>query len=288
MDVTLTLKCNNKCNFCPRKKYLKIIAAHSKKEIFSDIKKTRKESNVIVLSGGEVTLLKDLKEIVLFCRKNKFLRVGIITNGRTLSDINFAKKLVFWGINDFGVSIYSHDKKIHDRITKSNGSLNQTKRGIANMITLSKLFPIDVRINLVLNYWNYKSISKTLKVLYSWGARSFTIAEQIIISKKTKHLSIQKIKACLDKVKKIRLPGASLHFRGFAPCFLHNKVILRRMDPFIKLETYEIDTTIKKRNQKHKYINKFKDLFQRLPRCKDCRYLNQCIGIQKAYLNYED
>jgi molybdenum cofactor biosynthesis enzyme MoaA len=291
MDVTLTLKCNNNCTFCPRKDYLKIIACGSLKEIYQDTTETRRRANKIILSGGEPTVFKELWSTLDLCRQKGFREVGIITNGRRLKDMDFAMRLTQAGIKDFAISLYSYNEKIHDRITRKPGSASQTIAGILNTLRLCQRYNMSLRINIVLNYWNVLDIPTTLQRLFLLGARNFTIAEQIIVDKKSKHLSLQEVKNFLSSVRKINLEGARLVLRGFPLCFLSNHqilsrkgFILREKDPLIILEEQEVDSLVKEEEKKGRYFSKFKKLFTRIDRCHSCIAKNTCLGVQKAYL----
>lgn len=289
MDITATLKCNNNCVFCPRQDYLRLIACQSTKEIYRDIEKARQASDNIVFSGGEVTTLKEIWKIIDFARKLNFKKIGIITNGRKLQDFDFASRLGAFGVNDVAISIYSIDDKVHDGVTRRKGSCQETKNGIINMLKLSKKYGISLRINLVLNFWNYHDILSTLSRLSSMGINNLTVAEQIIIHKESKYLSFQKIKKFLRRVKQLRLKGVRLCLRGFCASFFNDKfydsngLIIKKSNPLIILETHEVDTLVKKSSSKNEYLKKFKMLFRRIEKCKDCFLNSSCPGIQKAY-----
>jgi len=291
MDITSTLKCNNDCIFCPRQEYLKIIACRSLKDIYKDIEETRKRSKRIVLSGGEITLLEGLRGIIDFCKKKNFREIGIITNGRKLKDLNFARRLIIAGVKDFAVSLYSFNEKIHDLITRTKGSCKETKKGIANILKLSSEYDIALRVNIVLNYWNYREVTKTLDKLISLGVKNFIVAEQIIIDKKTKHLSLKEIVKFLKNIREIELNGSRVCLRGFSSClfgddlfFIRDEIILKRKDPFIISERHGVDTLVKDNRKKSRYLEKFEKLFAKTQRCKSCLFENRCLGIQKAYL----
>ncbi|MBU1076789.1 MAG: radical SAM protein [Spirochaetes bacterium] len=291
MDITLTLKCNNNCVFCPRKDYLKTIACTSLKEAYNDIRKMRLLHEEIVLSGGEVTLLDELPAIISFCQELGFKNIGIITNGRPLKNIKLAEKYILAGVKDFAVSIYSVDDTIHDLITRNKGSGQDSKRGLANLLRLSVRYPINIRVNIVLNYWNHKDINNTLKALYAAGVRNFILAEQVIMRKKDKHLSLEQITRSLAGIRTLKLNNTRLVLRGFPLCLpetpdrsVPEGLILKEKDPLILLEKHEVDTLIKERSRKQKYLKKFEHLFVKVKKCRNCDWKNNCKGFQKLYL----
>ncbi|MBN1899357.1 MAG: radical SAM protein [Spirochaetes bacterium] len=290
MDITLTLKCNNYCVFCPRKDFLKAIVCRSQKEIYSDIEKIRRKTDNIALSGGEVTLMSNLPEIISFCKEKGFKEIGIITNGRALKNKRLARDLIQYGVRDFAVSVYSFNNRIHDRITGRSGSGSDTKKGLLNLIQLSRQYPVSIRVNIVLNYWNHQDIHRTLEALYACGVRNFIVAEQVIMDKDSKHLSLNEIKKDLEQIRNIPLRDTRLVLRGFPICLLKGKkvlvpegFVLKESDPLVILEKHEVDTLIKEKSRKSRYLRKFSRLFTRIKPCESCEYAQICMGIQKAY-----
>lgn len=291
MDATITLKCNNNCIFCPRKDYLSIIASHSLRSVYADIINTRERSEKITLSGGEITVMDEIWDILAFCRQKRFKNIGIISNGRKLKSKKFTKALIEAGVNDFAISIYSLTAAVHDHITRKPGSCKETKRAVRNLLELCGEYDISLRVNLVLNVWNAEDILKTIKGLASWGVRQFIVAEQIIIHRETKHLSLKAIKDFLMKVKGLEFRDTYLYLRGFAPCLIGkndrvvgSSIILKDSVPRIVLEPYEVGTLVKERTKKERYMRKFKNAFGKIAVCKDCLLVSTCPGIQKAYM----
>ncbi len=291
MDVTLTTNCNNNCCFCPRHTYLKTVACKTSEDRYNDIKNTRKTTDKIVLSGGEITILKELWKIIDFCKKINFKEICVITNARRLKDYDFAKRMVLSGVKDFAVSLYSTDEKVHDSITRSKGSCKETKQGIVNLLRLASDHDINLRVNFVLNYWNIKDLSDTLNEVFNWGVENFILAEQIIVGNKSEHLILKEIIGFLDDIRKIDLKGVRICLRGFPLClFKRDKPIYERecvvkyKNPFIVLEKQNVDTLVKESRQKIKYLLEFKKLFTFTAKCNNCFYKQHCLGIQKAYL----
>lgn len=286
MDITLTLSCNNNCIFCPREEYLSIISCKSKKNIYSQIKKTRQKSDKITLSGGEVTLMDKIIEMVSFCRQQNFKVIGIITNGRKLKDKKFAEKIIKAGVNDFAVSLYSCKPSIHDKVTRIKGSCLESKKGLKNLISLQEEYAIFLRVNLVFNRENRSDIFFTLERLQEMGVRSFIVAEQIILNKSKNHLNLTDIKKFLSELKKSNLRNSYICLRGFADCLISepfSKRVLREKNPRIVLEPYCLDTLVEKEVKKREYLSRFSNLFIKTERCLKCASGEGCLGLQKAY-----
>lgn len=292
MDITVTTMCNNDCLFCPKDDYLSLISRNTLKDIYQSIITTRNFSENIALSGGEITIFKKICDIIKFCKKLGFKRISVITNGRKLNDLNFAVDLIACGVNDFAVSIYSFNDFIHDKITRVSGSCVETKQGISNLILLKKKFDINVRVNLVLNFWNIADTLDTLKRLYSLGIKNYILAEQIQIGQEIRELQLIKIKDFFKKILSLSLKTAKITIKGFAHCFfedvlLKNKknsgIILKVCDPEIIFEAQNMDTFVYDCKNRSIYLKKIKKLYRKKQECHMCYFSKNCMGIQISY-----
>jgi len=163
--LRITKLCNNNCLFCldadNRSDFL-IGMAKVEKEI---IKARKSKYNKLVISGGEPTLHPKLFEIIKLARKNKFEKIQIITNGRRFADVKFALECIKVGINEFTLSLHSHDSKIQDKLYGGKGFGLQAQKGLANLVKFSKIakIPIIINIDIVVNKLNIKSLLHTIK-----------------------------------------------------------------------------------------------------------------------------
>lgn len=134
--LPITYKCNNRCSWCyakneaPNKKELYISNEDLFLNFLSDLGVGK-----IVLIGGEPTLYKNIHNLINKFRK-KNIRVGMVSNGRRLSDYGFCKKLKDVGISSTTVSIEGSKDYLHDGITNINGSFKQSIAGLENLIDL--------------------------------------------------------------------------------------------------------------------------------------------------------
>lgn len=290
VDITVTLKCNNDCVFCPRRGYLKAVACGSPREIRRGLERTRRQSAKVVLSGGEVTLMPDLPGLIAFCRRLGFGEIGVITNGRALKERGLAEKLIRSGADDFAVSVYSTRSAVHDSVTRRPGSCRETLSGLANLLRLSRIYPVQIRVNMVLNFWNHRDIPASVRELYRRGVRNFIIAEQVIINRKFPSLSLKEVKAALKKIVRLDLGNTRLVLRGFPFCAVpegglsgEGGLVIKKQNPFLLMEKHEADTLAGESSRKTRYLKRFSRLFVKNEKCRDCPWSFCCQGIQKAY-----
>jgi MoaA/NifB/PqqE/SkfB family radical SAM enzyme len=127
VQLDLTYRCNERCVHC----YLD----HDDHGEMStaEIKKLLKELAdagvfILVLSGGEIMLRKDIFEILEYARELTFC-IKLKTNAMLIGD-HEADRIRELGVESVQVSIYSHRAEVHDAITKVQGSLERSVKAI--------------------------------------------------------------------------------------------------------------------------------------------------------------
>ncbi len=109
------------------------------------------------LTGGEIFLRSDIFKIIEYARSLN-LRVFLLTNASLITE-EIARKLRKLNIAELSVSIYSLDPEIHDRITKRQGALERTLRGLS----YAKAQGIRIMVKTPLmecNKYSYKDLKK--------------------------------------------------------------------------------------------------------------------------------
>jgi len=159
----ICFSCNNNCVSCVTN-YDK----SDKKMHFSldDVKKIidsfDKDTNIIDYNGGEPTLRKDLLEIIRYTRERfPDAYIQLLTNGRMFYYGNYVEKFRKCGIGKirFMITIYGHNEKVHDAITRAPGSFRETVAGIRNLIGSG--FDVEVRIIITkMNYRHFPQIAR--------------------------------------------------------------------------------------------------------------------------------
>jgi len=141
-------ECNNNCIFCCDLEFKKNKNIDRK----PSIKKSSIKSNRILLCCGEPTGLNAIIEKVKYL-KTKYQIIAMATNGRRLKDIQFTDELFRSGIDEILISLHGHNAKVHDRITRVEGSFSETVEGIKNAVAFAKKQKnknLKIVINLVL------------------------------------------------------------------------------------------------------------------------------------------
>ncbi len=263
----MTSKCNNNCIMCTRKVLLTgDYGQPTKKELINRLNKLDQSVDSILLTGGEPTIRKDFFDI-LRCINKKFPKteIKLITNGRLFYYSSFIKKLKsiknLYIISEF----HGSNAKLHDIITRSKGSFNQTFEGIKNL--LANNFKVELRI--VVSKLNYKDTANIAKLYANQFKKikrvvvfpidimgsAYTNKNSVIISYTE---SIPYIEKAIDTLKNNDLK-CSLYHIPFC-------VIPERYHKFIKRGLTVMDKRI-----------------TFVKACEDCKFKKNCPGIWRNY-----
>lgn len=132
----LTYNCNEKCQHCyvdtPYREHFKELSTDDVKLVIDNL--YRANVAEITFSGGEIFTRKDSVEIIEYATRKGFL-VNIFSNG-TLLTPDMILRLSKCNIRSFQSSIYGSTAKVHDTITKINGSFEKTKEVLEMFSTL--------------------------------------------------------------------------------------------------------------------------------------------------------
>ena len=198
----VTHRCNLDCSYCTQKE----------PDVFSDeldtagtlqvLKRIRRESDSIVITGGEPTLRADIEQIVMAARFGyKFRSVLLITNG-TLLD----RKLgILNGVTGLVVSLDALQADPTNPLSKP-AAVTKVLENIA--LARERLgSPRKVTISTVIEEWNIAEVERLL----DWsGERGFVFAAQSAQMEKMPNLALlksAKYQALVDKIIERRREG---------------------------------------------------------------------------------
>lgn len=125
--LTTNMTCNNNCNWCYAKKYLKInrnMSYQNVKKYVSYLKGIGIKK--IILIGGEPSIHPGILKIIKYISRNN-IKVSMATNGRKFKDIEFCKRAYEAGLYGINISIKGSDEEEYIINTNSNGFLETIK-----------------------------------------------------------------------------------------------------------------------------------------------------------------
>ena len=133
LDLKTGFACNSRCRFCVQGDKRSRILDRSTAELLASLQSRRGDCDEVVFTGGEVTLRKDLTELVREARALGYRTIQIQTNGRLLSRMDRVDALLEAGATEFSPALHGVDSATHDGLTGARGSFRQSLRGIVNL-----------------------------------------------------------------------------------------------------------------------------------------------------------
>ncbi len=156
--------CNNNCIYCFSKK------GRKGSEFRTQVQKAvRERMDGIAILGGEPTMREDIQDMVSFASNAGFKRITIMTNARPLSKKEFAEALIEKGVSDFVVKLWGPTREVHDAITRSDKSFEETVEGIKNIVTILGSEAILGKTAILQE--NYKYLPDLVKVYTDLGVK---------------------------------------------------------------------------------------------------------------------
>jgi MoaA/NifB/PqqE/SkfB family radical SAM enzyme len=109
-------------------------------------------------------------------KKIGYTRVQVISNGRMFAYDNFLNTAVSSGLDEITFSIHGHTEKLHDFLTNTPGSFNESLKGLKNALKIKKLI---VNIDVVINKRNVKYLKDILDYFMLLGVNEFDLLQVI-------------------------------------------------------------------------------------------------------------
>src|SRR6187397_2099919 len=132
VHISIGAVCNNNCIFCMEEdrdgRYVNNSAMTPDRVQW--ILETHRGAEEVCFTSGEPTTRPELPDLVAQAKALGYQRISIMTNGRRLSHLPYAGALAKAGMNRFYISIHGHTKKLHEGLTRTPESFEQTVAGI--------------------------------------------------------------------------------------------------------------------------------------------------------------
>lgn len=305
LEINLGKRCNCNCLICLDQKGEEVTFIPFdllKKELLEGVNRGYKSINIL---GGEPTIYPQILSIVRFASLSGYKEISIQTNGLKLSNYQFLEELVLNGVTRIMLSIHSHKEEVEDKLTGIKGSFTHKLKAIENIMSLIDrgylkdgfaLTPVVNRLNLS-SLISYVSFFKRLNI----DDIRFTLLRPSGNARK----NLKKVVPILEKLpsqleKLIEKNEVSfkikLTFGDFPFCVLpwklsSNKILLKK---YISHLYDPSSFTIVYHGNKHSlcaYLESFfwenkrkKELKYHVAICKRCKYIVDCEGIWKEYV----
>jgi MoaA/NifB/PqqE/SkfB family radical SAM enzyme len=169
--LTLTDKCNLRCAFCYE------ISPTGEPHTFEadangfagELWRAKHEEgwNAVVITGGEPTIMPTFFQAIEESARQEYAEIIVASNGRRFAYPDFAGRTRRAGLTHANISLFGHNRIIHDGTTKVRGSFEQTSAGIRNLLAAG----INVSCSVVVNKRNYQELIPYMDYVWSLGVR---------------------------------------------------------------------------------------------------------------------
>lgn len=162
--------CNNNCTFCMEEDREGRVVTNSATtdEVVKKILAENRGCEEVCFTSGEPTVNPRLAQWVKWAKDAQVHRISMMTNGRTLSYEKYARILIGAGMNRFYVSIHGHTAKLHESLTRTPGSYEQTVGGL-EMVTRFKRYGLELHTSTVVTRQNLPHLAEIYRFLRSKG-----------------------------------------------------------------------------------------------------------------------
>lgn len=157
--------CNNGCLFCDQGDARDRVGDRVSGEILDDLAQIA-PGEIVVFSGGEVTLRDELVDWVGVAARQQPKRIIVQTNGRLLAHGSYVEELVKAGASVFAVALHGPIAPLHDWLTQRPGSFREALRGIRNIRSAGAM----VLINCVITRSNFRHLAEVVELADDLGA----------------------------------------------------------------------------------------------------------------------
>jgi MoaA/NifB/PqqE/SkfB family radical SAM enzyme len=170
VHVSIGAVCNNNCIFCMEEdrdgRYINNSAMTPERVRW--ILEGHRGAEEVCFTSGEPTTRPELPEFVAWAKGLGYRRISIMTNGRRCSHLPYAAALAKAGMNRFYISIHGHTKKLHEGLTRTPESFEQTVAGL-DVITKLKRFGVELHTSTVITERNLPHMLDIYRFLRSHG-----------------------------------------------------------------------------------------------------------------------
>lgn len=279
-DIKITFLCNNSCLFCVQGNKRLLYGERNSKEIKSNLKEAKKECDEVVFTGGEPTVKKDFLDLLIFAKELGYKNIQIQSNGRMFCYEKFCDQLIQAGANEFSPALHGHTATLHDYLTNSPGSFEQTVKGIKNL----KGRGAFVLTNSVITKPNFRNLPDLAQLLCHLKVDQYQFAFVHAIGKAKENFeNIVPRKSLIGPYVKKGLEigisfGISVMTEAIPYCFMkdYEKYIAEKVIPSTKI--YDSAGIIEDFTKTRQTEGKLKG-----EKCSQCFYYDVCEGPWKEY-----
>ncbi|MBK8251910.1 MAG: radical SAM protein [Polyangiaceae bacterium] len=170
LHISIGAVCNNNCVFCMEEdrdgRYVNNSAMTAERVRW--MLDSHRGAEEVCFTSGEPTTRNDLPDFVSWAKALGYRRISVMSNGRRLSHLAYAAALAKAGMNRFYISIHGHTKKLHESLTRTPDSFEQTVMGLDSIAKL-KRFGVELHTSTVVTDRNLPHMLDIYRFLRGHG-----------------------------------------------------------------------------------------------------------------------
>lgn len=170
IHISIGAVCNNNCIFCMEEdregRYVNNSAMTPDRVRW--VLEKHRGAEEVCFTSGEPTTRPELPSFVDWAKGLGYRRISMMTNGRRVGHFPYAAALAKRGMNRFYISIHGHTKKLHEGLTRTPGSYEQTVTGLDSIAKL-KRFGVELHTSTVLTKRNVPEMLSIYRFLREHG-----------------------------------------------------------------------------------------------------------------------
>lgn len=286
LSIHLTDECNQSCKFCVVDSYQGRKEAVNKRLIYKFLKEnSNKGYEVVNIHGGESTIVEGFIDILTMIKELGYPQVSLQTNGKTLSDKDYAKRLIDLNVKTFVTSFHTTSPaEMADLANVPESWLGEIVQGIKNV----KDMGAKVRTNTVVYKNNVNHLNEIMRfIVNELKVDHINISALHPAGRAYKNFYevVPKVLEIVDEVKEavdyVKSTGTVVTLEGFPPCIIgeYSNYIVDWEETNFKLlyHMYVLPNYADFMTSKTRITGEF---------CKGCIYQKDkmCGGIYKEYI----
>lgn len=165
--------CNNNCVFCMEEDRdgRKVVNSRTDDALVEWILAQNPGVEEVCFTSGEPTTNKRLPAWVKMAKDAGVGRISVMTNGRALSYEKYTRHLLSAGMGRFYVSIHGHTEKLHEGLTRTPGSFDQTVAGLRTVARYVRRGMAELHTSTVITKRNLPHLGDIYRFLRDQGVQ---------------------------------------------------------------------------------------------------------------------
>jgi len=170
VHISIGAVCNNNCIFCMEEdrdaRYVNNSAMTPERVRW--VLERHQGSEEVCFTSGEPTTRTELPDFLGWARELGYPRISMMTNGRRIGHFPYAVALAKRGLNKVYISIHGHTAKLHEGLTRTPGSFEQTVAGL-DCVARLKPYGVELHTSTVVTKRNLPHLLDIYRFLRSHG-----------------------------------------------------------------------------------------------------------------------